>query len=664
MFLSKLEISNFRHFGDGANALVLELNNGITALVGENDAGKTAIVDAIRMVLGTRDQEYLRVQPSDFHFSIADGTRAEQITICCTFSDLTPADRGAFVEHLSYSADAGPPLFQVNWIAKRQEALAGSRRYNATEWRSGIDGEGPIIDPGARALLTATYLRPLRDAERALSAGRGSRLAQILQNTREITAEGASFDKDALEGLDPKTLSLLGLADYTNHHFQENEGIKKTKARLDDDFLEPLSFVTDKLTAHISVNGNGDDSVRLRQVLEKLDVIANAPGVTDGSLGRGLGSNNILFMACELLLLAGEEDGFPLLIIEEPEAHLHPQRQLRLMDFLQSQVEKVRPDGQSIQIIVTTHSPNLASEISLQNISLLKDRKAFLLAKGKTLLTDSDYPFLERYLDVTKSNLFFARGVIVVEGPAENILVPTLADLLGRNLERYGVSLIDVKGTGLGRFARILQRSKPEVDGEIGIPVSCITDMDVMPDCAPWLVGILKEGDPFPPLQGSRRKWRAKRDFPGDGLVHRRATIEARASGQRIRTFVANEWTLEYDLAFFGLAEYVWIAADLADNDDALLVAPETFDAKVAQAKSGYSDIAGSVPSNEQLCSKVYARFAKDGVSKAISAQYLASILADAVGKGDLTPAGLSALLPPYLLAAIEHVTAPFEGAA
>jgi putative ATP-dependent endonuclease of OLD family len=664
MFLSKLEISNFRHFGEGANALVLELNNGITALVGENDAGKTAIVDAIRMVLGTRDQEYLRVQPSDFHFSIADGTRAEQIRICCTFSDLTPADRGAFVEHLSYPGNAGPPIFQVNWIAKRQEAPGGSRRYNATEWRSGIDGEGPIIDPGARALLTATYLRPLRDAERALSAGRGSRLAQILQNTREITAEGASFDKDALEDLDPKTLSLLGLADYTNHHFQENEGIKKTKARLDDDFLEPLSFVTDKLTAHISVNGNGDDSVRLRQVLEKLDIITNAPGVMDGSLGRGLGSNNILFMACELLLLAGEEDGFPLLIIEEPEAHLHPQRQLRLMDFLQSQVEKVRPDGQKIQIIVTTHSPNLASEISLQNISLLKDRKAFLLAKGKTLLTDSDYPFLERYLDVTKSNLFFARGVIVVEGPAENILVPTLADLLGRNLERYGVSLIDVKGTGLGRFARILQRSKPEVDGEIGIPVSCITDMDVMPDCAPWLVGILKEGDPFPPLQGSRRKWRAKRDFPENGLVHRRATIEARASGQRIRTFVANEWTLEYDLAFFGLAEYVWIAADLADNDDALLLAPETFDAKVAQAKSGYSDIAGSVPSNEQLCSKVYARFAKDGVSKAISAQYLASILADAVGKGDLTPAGLSASLPPYLLAAVEHVTAPFEGAA
>jgi putative ATP-dependent endonuclease of OLD family len=656
VFLRKLEISNFRQFGEGEHAFALELNKGITALVGENDSGKTAIADAIRMVLGTRDQEFLRVQTEDFHYDVATKNHADQITVMCTFDDLSAADRHAFLEHLTYPL-TGAVTLNVTWTAKR--IATSKRRFIPTEWRSGPGGAGPIIDAETRSLLTVTYLRPLRDAERALSAGRGSRLAQILQNTKEVKSYGVPFDVASLATLDPTSLSLVGLADFADHHFQNNEGIKSTRDRLNDSYLEPLSFVNDKLTAHVSVNGSGDEAARLRQTLEKLDIILNARGITDGSLGRGLGSNNLLFMACELLLLAGEEDGFPLLIVEEPEAHLHPQRQLRLMSFLQSQVEKKRQDGQQIQVIVTTHSPNLASQVSLDNIVLIKDRKAFPLARGKTKLTVSDYPFLERYLDVTKANLFFARGLIVVEGPAEEIIIPTLAHLLGRNLEKYGVSLVDVRGTGLGRFARILQRSDPIADSEISIPVSCITDMDVMPDCAPWIVGVLKDGEPFPALAGTKRKWRAKQDFPGSGLADRRASIEDRASGQNVRTFVANEWTLEYDLAFAGLGEFVWIAAHLAENDDALLADPSSRPAEEAAAKSQYSALSSAGKSIEELASEVYARFARDKVSKAIAAQYLASLLSDAVETGVMAPDELRKGLPEYAVAAIEHATAP-----
>lgn len=652
MYLSKLEIINFRQFGEGDNAFVLHLNSGITALVGENDAGKTAIIDAIRMVLGTRDQEYIRAQPSDFHYDIKAKTYAQNISICCTFDGLTSGDRGAFAEHLTYLPTAETVL-HVTWTARSMSV--GTRRIIPTEWRSGDGGEGPVLDGKVRALLTATYLRPLRDAERALSAGRGSRLAQILQNTKEIKSHGVAFDAASVAGLDPASLSLVGLLDYTNHHFQSNEGIKKAKERLNDDYLSPLSFANDELTAHIAVSGSGDEEAKLRLTLEKLDVILNAQGITDGLLGRGLGSNNLLFMACELLLLAGEDEGFPLLMIEEPEAHLHPQRQLRLMEFLQSHVD--RTNGQKIQIIVTTHSPNLASEIKLDNIVMIKDRKAFSLARGKTQLTASDYPFLERYLDVTKANLFFARGVVVVEGPAENILVPSIAKLLGRNLEKYGVSIVDVKGTGLGRFARIFLRSDTTTDGEIGVPVSCITDMDVMPECAPWIVGVLKAGENVPDLSSSKRKWRVKSDFPGPALASRRVEISDRAKGQNVKTFVAGEWTLEYDLAFNGLGEYVWLAAHLADKDEALLKKPEKRDNEIAMAKAEYMALVASSKPNDEIASTVYARFMKDGVSKAISAQYLAELLTSAVAKGDLTAEQLRKRLPTYLVEAIEHVT-------
>ena len=202
------------------------------------------------------------------------------------------------------------------------------------------------------------------------------------------------------------------------------------------------------------------------------------------------------------------------------------------MQFLQGQAGIQRPDGQKIQIIVTTHSPNLASAIRLDNLLLVQDGKAFSLAAGETELSPSDYRFLERFLDVTKANLFFARGVVIAEGDAENILLPTLARLMGRDFGEHGVSIVNVGGTGLRRFARIFQRRDTENDGQINVPVACVTDLDVMPDCAPVVIGKVKEGEDWP--EQGKRRWRARSDFTGDELTARREEIRAKASGQKV----------------------------------------------------------------------------------------------------------------------------------
>ncbi len=662
MFISEIRIENFRAFGSAERAFVLPLNPGLTALIGENDAGKTAIIDAIRYVLGTRDQALIRVEENDFH-QAPDGERADQILIRLTFRGLTPDDRGAFAEFLTYEQLDGAvqTALILTWVAKRRTTENASRRSAPPEWRTGAKGDGPLLDFSARSLLTATYLRPLRDAERAMSAGRGSRLSQILQHTNEIKDTGVAFDPTTAASVDPKTLSVLGLGDYANFLFSESEGIKATREKLNDHYLAPLSFANDLLQARIGVSGHTDDVIRLRQLLEKLEVALAPIADAERTHTRGLGSNNLLFIACELLLLAAESDGFPLLLIEEPEAHLHPQRQLRLMSFLQTEAEKLRPDGQRIQIIVTTHSPNLASELPLENLALIEGGKAFPLGEGKTKLSKSDYRFLERFLDVTKANLFFARAVMIVEGDAENILLPAIARLLDRDFGTFGVSVVNVGGVGLGRYARVFLREDPAKDGEIGVPVACITDMDVMPDNAPWIVGILKEGEPVPERPPSKRQWRIKADFTEGELDMRRKDRTDKASGQRVQTFVANEWTLEFDLAYFGLLPHIWAATVLALADDKIQAGKITEAEVIKEAVPEFNALKDQKLDQATMALHLYAKFAHGGASKAIAAQYLAQRLEKQFVDKKMDAEQLRKILPPYVVSAIAHVTGPFD---
>ena len=152
------------------------------------------------------------------------------------------------------------------------------------------------------------------------------------------------------------------------------------------------------------------------------------------------------------------------------------------------------------------------AEVEITRVNGLYLGKVYSLEKEQTKLDEDDYLYLEKYLDATKANLFFARSVIIVEGPGEALLLPTLSKLLGCNFTDYGTSLVDVRSTGLRRYARIFQRK--DENKQLDVNVACVTDRDIMPNCAPRICIDEKytdDKDTWP--EKSKRAWRAEADY-------------------------------------------------------------------------------------------------------------------------------------------------------
>ncbi len=464
MYISQLTLWNFRKYGSEnfdltKPDLIVPFHNGLNVLIGENNSGKTAIVDAIKLVLKTHSYEWIKVEKEDFH---NDETK---LRIELLIKGLEENEAKNFIEWLGWDGEKenAKPILRLIYQVERNED-----RILPAEVKAGMDETGHQLTAEAKDYLKTTYLKALRDAKSDLIEKKNSRLSQILKEHKSFKTKKTDKKHEFVEEF-VKVNSFI--ADWFKN--VEKSNIKTTI----DNFLE--RFINDLHKSNFSL---GDPEIT--NILEKISL-----AILDKN-NPGLGTLNRLYMAAELLHLKREKwDGLRLCLVEELEAHLHPQAQLKIIKALQSEV-KTSGSGKPVQIILTTHSPNLASQVKLHNLILCYKNDVYPLGeepvKDKpkkvdyyTKLDKHDYKYLERFLDVTKANLFFANGIILVEGWSEEILIPIIADKLKIDLTAKQVSIVNVGSTAYMRFAKIFLRN----DGKrLEIPVAIITDLDNRPE--------------------------------------------------------------------------------------------------------------------------------------------------------------------------------------
>lgn len=612
MYLKSLKISNYRKFHN----LKVEFTKGLNLLVGENDAGKTAIIDAIKYVLHTQSFDYIRPNYEDFFNSgNEESTRTEDFYIECVFEDLKSHEASSFLEWLGFDDD-GKSFLKVWLSAKRKD------RKIFYEVRAGADEEGSQLSGEARDYLRATYLKALRDAESELAPKKGSRLSQVLDNHELFEDKESHPLKDIMETTNNEIET----------YFSDPDGGKDLMDALNS-YLKDFSLASNQLESKFSMSGSS-----LKSILEKLGLkIFN---ISENN-AQGLGSHNLLYIAAELLLLkkAGYA-GLKLGLVEEIEAHLHPQTQIKLIEAIQSIGEK-----NDIQFIMTTHSPNLASKIKLENLIVVKNGNAYPMGNEYTQLDKGDYYFLERFLDSTKANLFFANGIILVEGDAENILLPTIAKLIGKNLSDYGVSIVNVGSVAFLRYSKIFLRKS---DPQFTVPVAVITDVDVKPFESKVQVD---DGS-----GGKRDKTKAEVETERTDLIN---TKNTKYDQEKVKSFIAPYWTLEYTIALSCLSKLFYQAVYICKKTKSpdYVYSEEDKRTYIQEADTEYDNWLTTGKTIEEIAFIIYDNNMikqSNPLSKAVVAQVFGQIL----NESDLTLYSIqSDIKLKYLVDAIDYVT-------
>jgi len=448
MHISRVTIKNFRNFSD----FTVSFTNGYQTIIGENNIGKSNLYRAIRLVLD-KNMSYKERLLDEKNFYGFNNLKIDDFILISI--DFFGEDLSAFpnLHAIKTSDNSARITYLYAHSSKLKETEDTFETIDIKDFRYNFYGGGNSFDfnniielnkIGFKELegINLFFITAFRNIYKDLHGSNKSLLSQYCLSREDTETELNQIQ--SILSSSSADLNKLGF-------IPELTETLKTKSNeiAGNYFSFPISLSF--LSNYESDSWN------------QLNLFFNPEEGKNIPINiLGLGQKNILYLSLFLSKLINEQNQHELniLLIEEPEAHLHPQLQKLLFTNL--------GELSNTQVFMTSHSTHIASDCEFKNINILyknpqKQVKSFSPFKNK-LLSPRDTLLLKRYLDATRSEIFFASAVILVEGVAEQFIIPAIAkQKFGINLTEYNISVIPIHSRYFDPFLKLFQKNNLEL---------------------------------------------------------------------------------------------------------------------------------------------------------------------------------------------------------
>lgn len=503
MFIKEIKISNFRNFKDAS----VPFHEGVNVLIGHNNTGKSNLLRAIGLVLGFSDGH--RLGTSDLFYETDIAILQQQsprikITLIVHRSegeDLDSVEMGLFSGMMTDPALSEEAELRYefkltdaqeeNYKADVAEATTAKEIWKIIDrnyirlYRSHRNGGNQAADISVNDVLGQIdyqFLDAIRDVSHDLYAGYNPLLRDVLN----------FFIDYSVKYVDNKTEDEIKeqLKNLKNTFVQQSSPLMQTlQDRLQDGKNVFLKYALDTGATFNGAIPDFDGEVTENEMFAVLRmVIKYAVGIEVPATYNGLGYNNLIYMS--LLLAKMQADSsitymkrnakvLSFLAVEECEAHLHPVMQYKFLQFLQDN----KSNGHVRQIFMTSHSTQIASAVKLDDLICLTSPALGKISVGYPRIIYkmdnaedvASKQYVQKFLDATRADMFFANKLIFVEGIAEELLLPVFAKYMKKNLTDEHVLIVNMGGRYFNHFLKLFDTNNPYT---INKKIVCLTDID------------------------------------------------------------------------------------------------------------------------------------------------------------------------------------------